>query len=109
MNKLVLIVLFALFASACQRPFARQASVEPPVTQAPLPAMSIADRSEVPRITLTEAKQHFDQETAYFVDTRPASAYEAQHIAGAFHLTPADLQAHLHELPKDKLVITYCT
>lgn len=109
MKKLLLIVLWVCLTSGCQLPSVQEEAVGPAATQTQLPAMSIADRSEVPRVTLAEAKRHFDQGTAYFVDARTRTAYEGRHIAGAFYLPATGLQDHLHELPKDKLVIAYCT
>ncbi|MCB0088634.1 MAG: hypothetical protein KDE54_12025 [Caldilineaceae bacterium] len=109
MQKLMLVVLFACCAAACQlqlRPEESRAQTNAPI---PLPTMAIADRNHVLRVTLTEAKAYFDAHTAYFVDARSRIDYEEQHIAGAYYLPIIGLQDHLSELPKDKLVIAYCT
>jgi rhodanese-related sulfurtransferase len=42
------------------------------------------------------------------VDTRPASEYEAGHIAGAISVPVADLRRRLKDLPKDKQYVAYC-
>ena len=105
----MLIVLLACCAAACQlqlRPAESGAHVD---AATPLPTMSIPDRNHVLRVTLAEAKVHFDAHTAYFVDARSRIDFEEQHIAGAYYLPIVGLQAHLSELPKDKLVIAYCT
>jgi len=65
-----------------------------------------AMQAEVPRIVLDEAKQHYDGGTAIFVDARSADDYENAHIDGAIHLLPGTVD---NELPKDQLIITYCT
>ncbi|MEZ4732106.1 MAG: rhodanese-like domain-containing protein [Caldilineaceae bacterium] len=109
MKKYLLIALFVCLASGCQLPALQEEAVDSTAAQGQQSALSITDRSEVPRVTLAEAKQHFDQGTAYFVDARTRTTYEGRHIAGAFFLPATGLQEHLHELPKDKLVITYCT
>lgn len=103
MKKLLLIIFCTCIVSACQLQTAQQ---EP---QAQRSLMSIADPSQVPRVTLAEAKAHFDDESAYFVDSRGRIEYEEQHIAGAYYLPIVGLKEHLDELPKDKLVIAYCT
>lgn len=42
------------------------------------------------------------------LDTRPASEYEAGHIAGAISLPVADLRRRLKELPRSKEYVAYC-
>jgi rhodanese-related sulfurtransferase/DNA-binding transcriptional ArsR family regulator len=42
------------------------------------------------------------------LDTRPASEYEAGHIAGAISLPVADLRRRLKELPKSREYVAYC-
>jgi len=42
------------------------------------------------------------------LDTRPASEYEAGHIAGAISVPVADLRRRLKELPKSKEYVAYC-
>lgn len=42
------------------------------------------------------------------LDTRPASEYEAGHIAGAISVPVADLRRRLKELPKAKEYVAYC-
>lgn len=109
MRKLMLVVVLACLVSACQLQLLPAESGGAAGDQAPLPPMSIADRDHVPRIELADAKKHFDAQTAYFVDARSRGEYEDQHITGAYYLPIIGLQEHLSELPKDKLIITYCT
>lgn len=109
MQKLVLIVLLAFLISACQSQSLPAAPGAQADAQTQLPAPAIVDRNQVPRIELADAKQHFDAQTAYFVDARSLGEYEEQHIAGAYYVPSIGLEEHLSELPTDKLVITYCT
>ena len=102
-----LLVLTVLLVSACmpiQDPGAPQAEVTPPP-----PPMVIEKASEVPRISLEEAKEHFDNGTATFVDSRSVGEYDQAHIAGAIHVAPGTVSILTNELPKDQLLITYCT
>jgi hypothetical protein len=64
---------------------------------------------DAPRITLAEAKTAFDGEAALFVDTRPASAYDAEHIKGALNIPKDKLAEKIKDLPKDKKIIAYCS
>ncbi|NOX61635.1 MAG: zinc-ribbon domain-containing protein [Chloroflexi bacterium] len=64
---------------------------------------------DVPRITVTEAKVLYDAGAAIFVDVRSQGEYETAHVANAWSLPMADLEARYQELPKNATIITYCT
>jgi len=63
--------------------------------------------------TLGDAKAYFDKSDAIFLDGRPAEDYKAEHIQGALSLYHEKLDALygqvLVNVPKDKLIITYCS
>lgn len=61
------------------------------------------------RITLNEVRAVWekDNNSVVFIDTRAAAAYEANHIKGAFLL--GDFVSRAAEIPKDKLIVAYCT
>ena len=63
------------------------------------------------RITMEEFKNMFDSKAdMVIVDTRSIGAYESGHIPGAISMTyPEDIQARNQELPRDKMIILYCT
>jgi 3-mercaptopyruvate sulfurtransferase SseA len=64
--------------------------------------------SEVPRISLKDAKQAFDDGTAIFVDARNQEAYKENHIKGAINI-PVFSTDNYGSLPKGKKVIVYCS
>jgi 3-mercaptopyruvate sulfurtransferase SseA len=68
-----------------------------------------ADTSQVPRITLQQAKQAFDAGSAVFVDARAADAFSQSHIPGALSLPLAQVPASLGDLDPHAWIITYCT
>ena len=43
-----------------------------------------------------------------FVDARPELDYNSGHIPGAVNVPYFDVEAHLTDLPKDKLIVAYC-
>ena len=67
----------------------------------------LKEESEVPRITLADAKLAFDNNTAVFVDARAPETYKEEHIKGAINiwLGKPDLDA----VPKGKTIIVYCS
>lgn len=73
------------------------------------PAASQTHTDDAPRIVLADAKKDFDAGNALFVDTRPASAYETEHIKGSINVTTNDLNAKIKELQTDKKIIAYCS
>jgi predicted sulfurtransferase len=61
------------------------------------------------RISVDEARQALAKGDAVLVDVRNKEAYEAKHAQGALSIPLADIGARAGELPKNKLIITYCT
>ena len=56
-------------------------------------------------LTLNELNERKD---IYLLDVRPIDEYEKGHIPKAISIPLADLKNCLEQIPKDKLVITYC-
>ena len=103
---LALVIMAILSLSACM-PIAApdgapaEAAVEPGTG-------AIKSARDVPRISVDEAKAHFDDGSAAFVDSRSRSSYDSEHIVGA--LPAPEGSAELDSsIPKDQLIITYCT
>lgn len=61
------------------------------------------------RISVDEARQALDKGKAVLVDVRAKEAYEASHAQGALSIPLANIGSRAGELPKNKLIITYCT
>lgn len=61
------------------------------------------------RITVEEARQALDKGKAVLVDVRSKDAYEASHAQGALSIPLPNIGDRAGKLPKNKLIITYCT
>lgn len=64
------------------------------------------------RITIHQLKRMMDaNEEVVIIDTRKGSAYVGStvKIKGAIHIIVDDLEAKMKDLPKNKLIVTYCT
>jgi rhodanese-related sulfurtransferase len=46
---------------------------------------------------------------AVVIDVRSQDAYDAGHIPGAKLIPSGEITVRANELPKDKLIITYCS
>jgi predicted sulfurtransferase len=60
------------------------------------------------RITPAELQELIKQDQAIIVDVRSEEAYKAGHIKGAILIPAPDIAKRVDELPRDKLIATYC-
>jgi rhodanese-related sulfurtransferase/DNA-binding transcriptional ArsR family regulator len=67
----------------------------------------LSDRSTEP-VSIQELLKRARSAEVIILDTRPASEYEAGHIAGAISVPVADLRRRLKELPKTRKYVAYC-
>jgi len=74
-----------------------------PATTAPAPSDGAR------RVTVAEAKEMLDKNEAVIIDVRNQASYDTAHIRGAKLIPEAEVLNHIDELPKNKLIITYCS
>ena len=61
------------------------------------------------RITTGELETLIEEGKAYVVDVRTQDSYDMGHIPGS-HLIPAqEFYKHVDKLPRDKMIVTYCS
>jgi 3-mercaptopyruvate sulfurtransferase SseA len=65
--------------------------------------------TDIPRVSLADAKTAFDQKTAIFVDVRDAQTYASGHITNALSIPLAEIPTRLSELKTSDWIITVCT
>jgi 3-mercaptopyruvate sulfurtransferase SseA len=98
------------FASAhsqlTPQPPAAEPATPAPQASAQTPADPLAAAR---RISPAEARQAVAKGEAVLVDVRAKESYDREHAKGAISIPLSDLASRMGELPKDKLVITYCT
>ena len=63
----------------------------------------------VRRITPAEAREAVAKGKAIIVDVRGEDSYNAGHIKGARWINLNDIGSRAGELPRDKIIITYCS
>jgi|SRR5436190_8665273 len=61
------------------------------------------------RITTSELEDLRKSNEAFVVDVRDQASYDAGHIPGSKLIPAGTILNHLNELPKDKLIVTYCS
>lgn len=109
-----------LFAAACnplddsaprqQQANATKTSPPPAAPAQQAPAATLAQPADkVRRVTVNELKAMLDKGEALALDVRGESSYQMGHIEGAKVILESELAKRFGELPKDKLIVTYCS
>ncbi|MDQ2921942.1 MAG: rhodanese-like domain-containing protein [Acidobacteriota bacterium] len=63
----------------------------------------------VRRVTVVELKDLLAKDEAVVIDVRNEESYKAAHIKGAKLIPEAEVGKRSDELPKNKLIVTYCS
>lgn len=102
------IVFGALLLTACNSAEQKKtASTVSPGNTQPAPPTVVADG--VRRVTPTELRDMLAKNEAVVIDVRNADAYNAAHVQGAKLIPEAEVANRSSELPKNKLIVTYCS
>jgi 3-mercaptopyruvate sulfurtransferase SseA len=81
---------------------AQNSNNPPTVTSTPYP-------DGARRVTIAELEAMMKDGKVMVVDVRSQDSYDAGHIPGAKLIPSGEILNHLKELPKDKLIVTYCS
>ena|SRR5437773_608258 len=76
---------------------------------APTPNAGTPPADNARRITVTEMHDLWEKGKILVVDTRTEPAFKESHIKGAILIPAAEFATKTGELPKDKMIVTYCT
>lgn len=71
------------------------------------PEVTYADGAR--RITIEEFDAMVKNGEAFVVDVRNQASYDAGHIPGAKLIPAGEIANHINELPRDKMIVTYCS
>jgi hypothetical protein len=61
------------------------------------------------RVTVAELKDLLDKNEAVVIDVRNEASYNTGHIRGAKLIPEAEVVNHVDQLPRNKLIVTYCS
>jgi rhodanese-related sulfurtransferase len=67
---------------------------------------------DIPRISIEDLKRRMDAHEALAVlDSRAADAWKSSEsqIPGSIRVPPDEVDKHLSEIPRNRLVVPYCT
>ena len=63
----------------------------------------------VRRITPAEARAAVEKGQAVIIDVRGEDSFKAGHVKGALWIPVGDISSRSGELPRGKMIITYCS
>ena len=76
---------------------------------APSPGSDTVYADGARRITADEMVKMVKNNEAVVIDVRNQASYDLGHIPGAKLIPAGDILNHLDELPRDKMIVTYCS
>ena len=76
---------------------------------APAPSAAPVPSDGARRVTVDELKDLLAKDAAVVIDVRNEASYNAGHVRGAKLIPEAEVLNHIDELPKNKLIVTYCS
>jgi rhodanese-related sulfurtransferase len=75
--------------------------------------VEIIHKENFSEISLVEAKNLFDKGEGFFIDARSTTEYKEGHIKGAINIPVGRifqyLEKNISKLPKDKILVSYCS
>jgi predicted sulfurtransferase len=104
---LALAILGLGVLTACNSAEWKNARTSPvaPAQTAPAPPPSDGAR----RVTVAELQDLLARNEAVVIDVRNQASYDVGHVRGAKLIPEAEVVSHIDELPKNKLIVTYCS
>ncbi|MBD0370732.1 MAG: hypothetical protein ICV60_07865 [Pyrinomonadaceae bacterium] len=106
---LVALVVILAVGSGNKRDSANTSQPSQPMETAEQAQAQQTPSDGVRRVTVEELRAALDKGTAIVVDVRGTDAYKAGHIKGAVSIPENEIANRTKELPKDKLIVTYCS
>ena len=61
------------------------------------------------RVTIEEMEAMLKDGTAIVIDVRNQAMYDQGHIPGSRLIPAGEILNHIGELPRDKMIVTYCS
>ena len=78
-----------------------------PVNKAVTPPPPPTDNAK--RIAADELHKLWSSNQVLIIDTRAESAYQQEHIKGSISMPTGTVLQRIDELPRDKMIVAYCT
>jgi 3-mercaptopyruvate sulfurtransferase SseA len=99
----LLVTIAGLAACNSSEALLSHTSTASPTPAAPTPADSAR------RIKAAELHELWEKGNVVIIDTRSEAAYKDEHIKGSISVPAGTVLSKLDELPKNKMIVAYCT
>lgn len=106
-NYLVFVAAVLLLAACNSTETSNETKTATPTAQAPSTNKSHPDG--VRRMTVVELQNLVSKGEAFIVDVRSEASYKQGHIKGARLIPTNQVLERADELPRDKVIVTYCS
>ena len=73
------------------------------------PGPQTAHADDARRVTIDELEAMLKDGKAVVIDVRNQAAYDQGHIPGSRLIPAGEILNHVSELPRDKMIVTYCS
>jgi predicted small lipoprotein YifL len=106
---LAIILLFAIFSlTACGKKSDGNSQPAGRAQSSPQAGAEAPPSDGVRRVTIAELQEAIGKGEAIAVDVRGTVEYNLGHIKGAISIPLGLINSRINELPRDKLIVTYC-
>lgn len=78
-------------------------------TTSPTPKTLPPPSDNAPRIKADELHDLWTKGDVMIIDTRAEAAYKDEHIKGSISMPSGTVLGRIEELPKNKMIVAYCT
>jgi hypothetical protein len=103
-----ILIIACFMMGACGQKQAGNSPSEPPRESIPPAATQASPSDGVRRVTIPELREALAKGEALVIDVRSEVDFKLGHITGARSIPLGLLAGRAKELPRDKLIVTYC-
>ena len=108
LSSLILITAAILIScNGIEPPVSNSNATSKPANTSLAPETTYADG--VRRITTGELEELMKSGEVFVVDVRNQDSYDMGHIPGSRLMPSAEIEKYLKDLPRDKMIVTYCS
>jgi 3-mercaptopyruvate sulfurtransferase SseA len=105
----VIMALVALAGCNSNDKVARQTNAQGTANAASRTGPQPASNDGARRVTTVELEDALNKGEAIVVDVRNDAAYKQGHVKGALLIPVSEVAQRINELPRDKMIVTYCS
>ncbi|HKR12604.1 MAG TPA: rhodanese-like domain-containing protein [Pyrinomonadaceae bacterium] len=107
----ILIVFVAVTFAACNAVDTGNRTANNPATPVPAPSAAAHQHQgeSIPRVTTAELENLMKDGKVIVVDVRNKASWDIGHIRGSKLIPVTEIGGRTGELPRDKMIVTYCS